>query len=190
MDEASAVSALGALAQSMRLRVFRALIGAGPAGLTPGALAATLDVAASTLSFHLKELTHAGLVSPRQQGRYIIYAARLETLQRLMEFLASTCGSAGAQTGGFGTAGERTNLSRRDRRYSGGGDQSRSCGAGPQRERCLGAVVSGLDQFTAARQPAVQPVDRDAELNLTLRAIHRPEGETPPRAANSCAIPA
>jgi DNA-binding transcriptional ArsR family regulator len=46
----------------------------------------------------LKELTHAGLVSPRQQGRYIIYAARLETLQRLMEFLASTCGSAGAQS--------------------------------------------------------------------------------------------
>ena len=53
---------------------------------------------ASSLSFHLKELTHAGLVSPRQQGRYIIYAARLETLQRLMEFLASTCGSAGVQS--------------------------------------------------------------------------------------------
>lgn len=52
----------------------------------------------SSLSFHLKELTHAGLVSPRQQGRYVIYAARVETLQRLMEFLASTCGSAGAQS--------------------------------------------------------------------------------------------
>ena len=53
MDEKAAVSALAALAQGMRLRVFRALVGAGPEGLTPGVLAATLDVSASTLSFHL-----------------------------------------------------------------------------------------------------------------------------------------
>ena len=57
MEEADAIAALGALSQSMRLRVFRALVGAGPQGMTPGVLAATLDVPASTLSFHLKGLT-------------------------------------------------------------------------------------------------------------------------------------
>ena len=65
MDEKAAVVALAALAQGMRLRVFRALVGAGPQGLTPSALSATLDVPASTLSFHLKELMHAGLVTSR-----------------------------------------------------------------------------------------------------------------------------
>lgn len=91
MDEASAVSALGALAQSMRLRVFRALIGAGPAGLTPGALAATLDVAASTLSFHLKELTHAGLVTQERDGRNLIYRPAIEQMNDLLAYLTAHC---------------------------------------------------------------------------------------------------
>jgi len=72
MDEKSAVVSLSALAQGMRLRVFRALVGAGPQGFTPGALSATLDVPASTLSFHLKELTQAGLVSQERDGRNLI----------------------------------------------------------------------------------------------------------------------
>ena len=63
MDEKAAVAALAALAQEARLRVFRALVGAGPEGMTPTALSALLDIPASTLSFHLKELVHAGLVS-------------------------------------------------------------------------------------------------------------------------------
>ncbi len=91
MDEASAVSALGALAQSMRLRVFRALIGAGPAGLTPGALAATLDVAASTLSFHLKELTHAGLVTQERDGRNLIYRPAIAQMNELLAYLTAHC---------------------------------------------------------------------------------------------------
>ena len=91
MNEASAVSALGALAQSMRLRVFRALIGAGPAGLTPGALAATLDVAASTLSFHLKELTHAGLVSQERDGRNLIYRPAIAQMNDLLAYLTAHC---------------------------------------------------------------------------------------------------
>jgi DNA-binding transcriptional ArsR family regulator len=93
-----AIAALAALAQESRFAAFRLLVQAGPQGQSASNIAAALDMPASSLSFHLKELTHAGLVSPRQQGRYIIYAARLETLQRLMEFLASTCGSAGAQS--------------------------------------------------------------------------------------------
>jgi DNA-binding transcriptional ArsR family regulator len=73
MNEKDAVASLAALAQSMRLRIFRALVGAGPAGLTPGALSATLDVPGSTLSFHLRELTHAGLVTQERDGRHLIY---------------------------------------------------------------------------------------------------------------------
>ena len=68
MDEQAAVSALAALAQAMRLRVFRALVGAAPAGLTPSALAALLGVPASTLSFHLKALEHAGLVTQEREA--------------------------------------------------------------------------------------------------------------------------
>ena len=69
MDEKSAVAALAAIAQGMRLRIFRALVGAGPQGLTPGMLSAMLDVPASTLSFHLKELMHANLVTQQRDGR-------------------------------------------------------------------------------------------------------------------------
>lgn len=91
MDEQGAVTSLAALAQSMRLRVFRALVGAGPVGLTPGALSATLDVAASTLSFHLKELMHAGLVSQERDGRNLIYRPSLERMNALMDYLTAHC---------------------------------------------------------------------------------------------------
>jgi len=93
-----AIAALSALAQESRFAAFRLLVQAGPQGQSASNIATALDMPPSSLSFHLKELTHAGLVSPRQQGRYVIYAARVETLQRLMEFLASTCGSAEAQS--------------------------------------------------------------------------------------------
>ncbi len=91
MDEKSAVVALAALAQDMRLRVFRALIGAGPQGLTPGALCATLDVPASTLSFHLKELMRAGLVSQERDSRNLIYRPSLEQMQSLIDYLTAHC---------------------------------------------------------------------------------------------------
>jgi DNA-binding transcriptional ArsR family regulator len=92
-----AIAALAALAQESRFAAFRLLVQAGPQGQSASHIAAALEIPASSLSFHLKELTHAGLVSPRQQGRYVIYAARVETLQRLMEFLSATCGAGGAQ---------------------------------------------------------------------------------------------
>jgi DNA-binding transcriptional ArsR family regulator len=91
MDEKSAVASLAALAQGMRLRVFRALVGAGPAGMTPGLLAATLDVPASTLSFHLKELMHAGLVSQQRDGRNLIYRPALGQMNDLLEYLTAHC---------------------------------------------------------------------------------------------------
>jgi DNA-binding transcriptional ArsR family regulator len=91
MDEKSAVTSLGALAQGMRLRVFRALVGAGPQGMTPGALSATLDVPASTLSFHLKELMHAGLVSQQRDGRNLIYRPDIDQMQALLDYLTAHC---------------------------------------------------------------------------------------------------
>ena len=81
VDEASLCWPAG-LAQPMRLRVFRALVGAGPQGMTPGALAAMLDVPASTLSFHLKELIHAGLAPQQRDGRNLIYRPSLDADER------------------------------------------------------------------------------------------------------------
>jgi ArsR family transcriptional regulator, arsenate/arsenite/antimonite-responsive transcriptional repressor len=91
MNEKAAVASLAALAQGMRLRVFRALVGAGPQGMTPGALSATLDVPASTLSFHLKELMHAGLVSQERDGRNLIYRPAIEQMNDLLVYLTAHC---------------------------------------------------------------------------------------------------
>ena len=91
MEETAAVGMLGALAQGMRLRVFRALVGAAPAGMTPGALSALLDVPASTLSFHLKELLNAGLVSQERDGRKLIYRPSLEDMNALLAYLTDHC---------------------------------------------------------------------------------------------------
>ena len=91
MEETAVVKALGALAQPVRLRVFRALVVAGPAGLNPGALAQALDVAATTLSFHLKELTHAGLVSQERDGRHLVYRASFDRMNELLNYLTDHC---------------------------------------------------------------------------------------------------
>ncbi len=91
MNETEAVTALAALAQGMRLRVFRALVQAGPQGLTPGALTALLGVAGSTLSFHLKELTHAGLVTTQRDGRRLIYRPELARMNSLLTYLTDDC---------------------------------------------------------------------------------------------------
>jgi ArsR family transcriptional regulator, arsenate/arsenite/antimonite-responsive transcriptional repressor len=91
MEETAAVASLAALAQPVRLRVFRALVGAGPEGMNPGGLAAILGVASSTLSFHLKELVHAGLVSQERDGRNLIYRASLDRMSALMDYLTAHC---------------------------------------------------------------------------------------------------
>ena len=99
MEEKTAVALLGALAQGMRLRVFRALVGAGPQGLTPGALSATLDVPASTLSFHLKELVHAGLVTQQRDGRHLRYRPALAEMNALLAYLTAHCCQGADATG-------------------------------------------------------------------------------------------
>lgn len=91
MEEKAAVASLAALAQGMRLRVFRALIGAAPQGMTPGALSATLGVPGSTLSFHLKELMHAGLVTQEREGRNLIYHPAIEQMNELLTYLTAHC---------------------------------------------------------------------------------------------------
>ena len=91
MEETDVVKSLGALAQPVRLRVFRALVVAGPTGLNPGALAEALDVAATSLSFHLKELTHAGLVSQERDGRHLIYRASFDRMNALLNYLTAHC---------------------------------------------------------------------------------------------------
>ena len=91
MKEQAAVTALAALAQEARLRVFRALVGAGPQGMTPGALSALLDIPASTLSFHLKELVHADLVSVERDGRSLCYRPAFEQMNALLAYLTDHC---------------------------------------------------------------------------------------------------
>lgn len=91
MNEKAAVAALAALAQEARLRVFRALVGAGPEGMTPGTLSAMLDVPASTLSFHLKELVHAELVSVEREGRNLHYRPALARMNELLAYLTDHC---------------------------------------------------------------------------------------------------
>jgi ArsR family transcriptional regulator len=103
LDEPSAVKALAALAQAQRLRAFRALVVAGPAGLTPGAMAGQLAVAPSALSFHLKELLHAGLVSSEPRGRNLIYRAEIAHMNALLAYLTAHC-CEGQACGGAASA--------------------------------------------------------------------------------------
>ena len=91
MEEKEVIRSLAALAQESRLRVFRTLVVAGPLGLTPGALSEELGVAATTLSFHLKELTNAGLVSQQRDGRNLIYRAAYERMNAVLAYLTAHC---------------------------------------------------------------------------------------------------
>lgn len=91
MQEDLAVTALSALAHTQRLRVFRALVVAGPAGRTPSVLADQLEVARNALSFHLKELAHAGLVTIEPQGRNLIYRADFARMNELLGYLTEHC---------------------------------------------------------------------------------------------------
>ncbi|QRY31304.1 helix-turn-helix transcriptional regulator [Variovorax sp. PDNC026] len=91
MEENDVVRSLAALAQPIRLRVFRALVVAGPAGLTPGALTESLEVPGTSLSFHLKELMNSGLVSQERQGRNLVYRAAFEQMNALLGYLGENC---------------------------------------------------------------------------------------------------
>jgi DNA-binding transcriptional ArsR family regulator len=91
MEELSIVKALAALAQAHRLRLFRALVVAGEAGLTPGTIAEGLQAPAATVSFHLKELMNAGLVTQQRVGRNLIYRADYARMNELLGYLTENC---------------------------------------------------------------------------------------------------
>ena len=91
MDQNKAVASLGALAQDTRLGLFRLLVTAGPAGLPAGTIAERLGVAPSSLSFHLQQLLHAGLVTQRRLSRQLIYSAEYGAMTELLAYLTENC---------------------------------------------------------------------------------------------------
>ena len=100
METKNVIAALAALAQESRLAIFRLLVQTGPQGMAATKIAEHLGIPPSSLSFHLKELVHAGLVVPRQAGRFVIYAADVDNMNALIGFLTDNCcGGAPCITG-------------------------------------------------------------------------------------------
>lgn len=91
MDTKNVLSALAALAQESRLAVFRLLVQAGPDGMAATRISEQVGVQPSSLSFHLKEMTHADLVTSRQDGRFVIYSANFQTMNCVIQFLTENC---------------------------------------------------------------------------------------------------
>jgi DNA-binding transcriptional ArsR family regulator len=91
MTSTLAVKSLAALAQESRLAIFRSLVQSGPKGLPAGQLAESLGISPSSLTFHMKELTHAGLAASRQEGRYVIYSAQITSMNALLAYLTDNC---------------------------------------------------------------------------------------------------
>jgi len=91
METNQAIEALGALAQSSRLAIFRLLVQAGPDGMAAGTIGERLGLPPATLSFHLAHLTRAGLATSRQEGRFVIYAADFDGMGRLLAYLTEDC---------------------------------------------------------------------------------------------------
>lgn len=96
MESKQVIAALGALAQETRLAIFRLLVEAGPRGVSVGRIGAAVAASPATLSFHLKELAHAGLIEPRQEGRFVYYAASYARMNELLAFLTRNCCGDGA----------------------------------------------------------------------------------------------
>ena len=91
MEEQNVVRSLAALAHAHRLQVFRALVVAGPQGMTPGVMAEGVGIAPTSLSFHLKELMNAGLVTQERQGRNLVYRAAYDQMNELLAYLTDNC---------------------------------------------------------------------------------------------------
>lgn len=96
MKTADAIRALAALAQETRIRIFRSLVEQGPEGLPASVLAEKLDLPNATFSFHVKELSQAGLVTARQSGRFIYYSANYLAMNALVAYLTENCCSGNA----------------------------------------------------------------------------------------------
>ncbi|WP_205627251.1 ArsR/SmtB family transcription factor [Herbaspirillum rhizosphaerae] len=91
METKAVIAALSALAQESRLSIFRHLVQIGPEGCAASKIGEALEIAPSSLSFHMKELSHAGLVTSRQEGRFVIYAANYAAMNDVLGFLTENC---------------------------------------------------------------------------------------------------
>jgi len=91
MDKPDVIDALAALAQETRLDIYRLLVQAGPPGLAAGRIGERLGLPGATLSFHLAQLRHAGLVTQRRESRSLIYAAHYPTMNGLVAYLTENC---------------------------------------------------------------------------------------------------
>ncbi len=91
MENKSAVTTLSALAQESRLMIFRTLVQVGPDGMAAGKISETTGIPPSSLSFHLKEMSYAGIVNSRQESRYIYYSANFKVMNELLAFLTENC---------------------------------------------------------------------------------------------------
>jgi ArsR family transcriptional regulator len=96
VDGKQAIAALGALAHETRLAVYRLLVQRGPDGLSAGTIAQALELSPSSLTFHLQQLTHAGLITQRRLSRQLIYAADFTVMNGLMGYLTENCCGGGA----------------------------------------------------------------------------------------------
>ena len=108
MEKPDAIAALAALAQESRLDIFRLLIQAGPEGLPAGQIAERLGLPANTLSFHLNQLRHAGLVTFRREGRSLIYVAEYAAMNDLLAYLMENCCQGDAASCGVGACDTTT----------------------------------------------------------------------------------
>jgi len=102
MEKIDAIAALGALAQESRLEIFRLLVQAGPDGIPAGRIGERLGLPSATLSFHLKELKQANLVTFRRESRSLIYMAAYPTMKSLMAYLSENCCQGDAAACGIG----------------------------------------------------------------------------------------
>ena len=96
MEATQAIAALGALAHQTRLAAFRLLVQRGPDGLPAGTIAQALELSPSSLTFHLQQLTHAGLITQRRMSRQLIYATDFAVMNALMAYLTENCCGGGA----------------------------------------------------------------------------------------------
>lgn len=100
MKDSQVIAALSALAQESRLGIFRVLVQCGPEGMAATKIGDHLSIAPSSMSFHLKELTHAGLIASRNEGRFVIYSANFQTMNGVIGFLTENCCGGNVCTSG------------------------------------------------------------------------------------------
>lgn len=115
METKQAVDALAGLAHQSRLAIFRLLVEAGPGGLAAGAIGEKLKLPPATLSFHLANLAHAGLVRNRQEGRFVIYSTDFDTMTALVDYLTENCCSGAACAPSSCAPGQPVRTARRRR---------------------------------------------------------------------------